>query len=367
MEKVFIPRARDPFDKKITVYAFIMTIMVVLSHWTHFLPATNPGTDSRAVTMINNAYEVFGIFAMTSFFMFSGFLMYYGIESSRDLYGKICRRVLSLGVPFLFWNLFQLAYEIAYMVYKGTFTLSAFGIKNLILGFTLTPYNSPTWYMLALLMLMVLSPVFLFLKNQKGIAAYCFVAVFIISVVVSTLWRGEGIVYFWFRRLLTYVPLYFLGSWMGMHYSDHIVKEKYHARMAAPIAALAFAVIAVYLIFFKRDIQPVNVVLYQSLAPLAWIAIPQSLTNRIKIGFPITVYPFMYGMHSVLIIVLHWLTVRVIMVNHPLPMVADVFVQLLLVLIIYLISIFVSFIFKKILPNKVYRIFAGGSAGRKMF
>ena len=132
MEKVFIPRARDPFDKKVTVYALVMTLMVVLSHWTHFLPATNPGTDSRVVEAINNAYEVFGIVAMTGFFMFSGFMMYYGIENVRDLYGKICRRVLSLCIPFIFWNLFALAYEVAYAIYKGSFTLEMFSIKSLI-------------------------------------------------------------------------------------------------------------------------------------------------------------------------------------------------------------------------------------------
>ena len=123
----------------------------------------------------------------------------------------------------------------------------------------------------------------------------------------------------------------------------------------------------IYLILFKKNIQPVNVVLYQSMAPLAWIAIPQAVTNKVKMSFPLTVYPFVYGMHSVLITVLNWLAVRVIMVGHPLPIVADVFVQLLLVLILYLIAIFAAFTFKLILPKRVYRIFSGGSAGRKMF
>ena len=367
MEKVFIPRARDPFDKKITVYACIMTVMIVLSHWTHFLIAANPGTNSRAIAIINSTYEVAGIFAMTSFFMFSGFLMYYGIENAQDLYGKICRRTISLGIPFIFWNIFQIIYEVAYMIYKGSFNIGIFSFKNLILGFSLTPYNSPMWYVFALLILMCLSPVFIMLKNQRGIAAYCFVAVFIISLVVSTFWQGQGVVFLWARRLLTYVPLYFLGSWMGMHYSDIIVKERYSKGLASPIAAIAFVAVAVYLILFKKNIQPVNVVLYQSMAPLAWIAIPQAVTNKVKMSFPLTVYPFVYGMHSVLITVLNWLAVRVIMVGHPLPIVADVFVQLLLVLILYLIAIFAAFTFKLILPKRVYRIFSGGSAGRKMF
>lgn len=367
MEKVFIPRARDPFDKKITVYGLVMTLMIVLSHWQHFLTATNPGTDSRAVTVINNAYDALGIFAMASFFMFSGFLMYYGINSARDLCGKICRRVISLCIPFVFWNIFALAYEVAYALYKGTFTLEIFNIKSIILGFTLNPFNSPMWYVFALIILMCFSPVFILLKNQRGVAAYCFVAVFILSLVVSTMWQGSGVIFQWVRRLLPYMPLYFLGSWMGLHYSDFIVKEKYHWSFTAPIAALTFVGILVYLVFFKQDIKPVNVVLYQSLAPLAWLAIPQAVTNRIRVSFPLTVYPFVYAMHGVLITVIHWLATRVVMAGHPLPMWADALVQLLLVLIIYLISIFVAFIFKLILPNKIYRIFAGGSAGRKMF
>ncbi len=367
MEKVFIPRARDPFDKKVTVYALVMTLMVVLSHWTHFLPATNPGTDSRVVEAINNAYEVYGIVAMTGFFMFSGFMMYYGIESLHDLYGKICRRVLSLGIPFVFWNLFALAYEVAYAIYKGVFSLEMFSFKNLILGFTLVPYNSPMWYLFALGALVCLSRVFVLLKNQRGVGAYCFVAVFITSLVVSTLWQGQGVVVLWVRRLLTYLPLYFLGSWMGLHYSDIIVKEKYHKGITAVVAAFVFCLISVYFIFFKQDIRPVNVVLYQSMAPLLWLSVPQALTNRIRISFPMTVYPFVYAMHGVLITVIHWLTVRVIMVGHPLPMWADALVQILLVLVLYLVATLVAFIFKLILPNKVYRIFAGGSAGRKMF
>ena len=367
MEKVFIPRARDPFDKKVSIYAMVMTLAVVLSHWTHFLPAANPDTISRVITAINNAYEVFGIVAMTGFFMFSGFMMYYGIDNVHDLYGKICRRVLSLCIPFVFWNLFAFAYEIAYAVYKGTFSLEMFGIKNLILGFTLAPYNSPMWYLFALIILMCFSPVLILLRNHRGVAAYSFVAIFIISLVVSTLWRADGIIFAWTRRLLTYLPLYFLGAWMGLSFPDHIVKEKYHKGIAAPVAAFAFCLIAVYLIFFKQDIPPVNVVLYQSLAPLLWLALPQSVTNKVRITFPLTVYPFVYAMHSVLITVINWLAVRVIMVDHPLPLWADILVQLVLVLVLYLIATLVAFIFKLILPNKVYRIFAGGSAGRKMF
>jgi hypothetical protein len=55
------------------------------------------------------------------------------------------------------------------------------------------------------------------------------------------------------------------------------------------------------------------------------------------------------------------------MVGHPLPIWADALVQILLLLVLYLVATLVAFIFKLILPNKVYRIFAGGSAGRKMF
>ena len=108
-------------------------------------------------------------------------------------------------------------------------------------------------------------------------------------------------------------------------------------------------------------------VFYQLLPILLWIAVPANAFDKAKIPFALTVSPFVYAMHSVLILILNSLWTQKLFGGVDFPFALDILFQLVLCGVLYGICLGVAFLAKKLLPEKIYEIFAGGSAGRKMF
>ncbi len=356
-------RADDCFNKKLTVYGFVMTIFIVLSHWTHFYHQLNPSSDSRFLEILDNLYGTLGILSIATFFMLAGFTLYRGVTGYGDLGGKLLRRLVSLGIPFLVWNVLYLIYYIAYGIYKGNLSI---GIKQILLGFTLDPFNSPLWYVFALLLLACLSFAVILLNRSRVASLAVLVAVFVGSLLLTTFVKGESFYLAWILRLVSYLPVYFLGAHLGMHASSTVESEEYHTRPLSVVSAVLSLAILAYFVLLRLDIAPVNLVLYQCLPVLCWAALPAKRLTRVKLSFPLTVSYFVYALHSLLITVLNWVVVRKLLAGAQLPMVVDVIIHLLLVAVLYFVCLLVAFVAKKLLPQKIYRIFAGGSAGRKL-
>lgn len=355
-------RLDENVSKKLTVYGFVMTVFIVLSHWTHFYRATDKNSELALFDYLDNFYSMLGLLSLATFFMLSGFLFYYGIESYKDLGGKLVRRLMSLGIPFLAWNAVYLIYNILYALYKSE-PMPSF--KEIVLGFTIAPFNAPLWYLLALLVLAAFSPIVLLLKNHPRIGTASLTLAFVgcIIFISKVSLSGYG---FWIIRLMGYVPIYMLGAVLGMYKGTYIAYEKYHTGRLSVVSAVAVAAILVCFTFFPQRISPVNTVLYYAMAVLSWLAIPASVFKKSKIGFPITVSYFVYSLHALLILILNWLVTRKLLVSVDLPVALDIIIHIALVGVLYLICLGIAFLAKKILPERVYKIFAGGSAGRKL-
>ncbi|MBQ8688903.1 MAG: acyltransferase family protein [Clostridia bacterium] len=362
MAEINEKKLNDNVSKKLTVYGFVMTIFIVLSHWTHFYRGMNLGTESAVLDVLDNFYSMLGLLSLASFFLLSGFLFYYGIESYKDLGGKLVRRLISLGIPFAVWNAVYLIYNILYSLYKSE-PLPSF--KEILLGFSIMPFDAPLWYLLALLVLAALSPIILLLKKHRAIGIAVLAVVFV-GCLIFTSRVSLGGYGFWITRLVGYIPLYMLGAVLGMYCGGAVAHEKYHTGTLGIVAAVIFVAGVVYFTFFPQKISPLNTVFYYAMAVTSWLAVPSGAFERFRVRFPVTVSYFVYSMHALLILILNWLVTRKLLVSVDLPIAVDIIIHLALVGVLYLICLGVAYLAKRILPERVYRIFAGGSAGRKL-
>lgn len=350
-------------DKKITLYTFAMTIILVFSHWTHFYRMTNP--TSAVPDYLDRLWGLLGSVSLVSFFMMAGYLLYRGASTTADVKDKLLRRLVYLGIPFLFWNLVALIYEIAYGLYKGNLDIS---FTDVLLGFSLDPFNSPTWYLLALLLLMCLSPLVIKLKEHPRVTGILLAALFVGVYLLYILWSPEHFALVWIKRLLGYLPAYFLGAYAAMCFGDAVLRDgEYAYNRFISIGAATLSVALVALVTLSgTDSVAVKYPVYLILSVLLWLAVPATVCGKAKITFPLTVAPFVYSMHSILILILNSLWTQKLFggVDFPLPL--DLLFHALLVGVLYLVCLGVALAAKKLLPERVYKIFAGGSSGRKM-
>lgn len=219
---------------KITMYNFWMTLSIVAYHFVFDVKVTKHWT---RVILIggNRILNGLGILAMCTFFLFSGFLLFNNANSSKDILKKMRSRVFSLLIPFILWNFvtFLFLYD-----FKS--------IKDFVWGFITIPYNKPTWYLLSLSVLMLFAPLIIKLKHRKKLTIAIFSTIIVIAYCLNYYreninWYNNLLDNVWYiGNTLSYIPLYLIGAFAGMHYSDKILYEKYNVNRVKIIAMAIF-------------------------------------------------------------------------------------------------------------------------------
>ena len=357
------PDINENVNKKITVVNLVLTFFIVFSHWTSFYPLTAFGNPSPVTDVLSEVFEVLGIISIATFFLLAGYLFYRNLDTLEELRGKALRRFLSLGIPFLFWNLIYLLYNIAYGLYKGNLDIKPIEV---LLGFTLSPFDSPMWYLLALIVLMGLAPLVMPLKKHPHISAVAVGLVFFTAMLISLLTDDGGIVWSWIRRTISYTPLYFFGAFLGMHADEKVREEKFYNNNYSVFAAVLFVALVATMVVI--DVPLAFKWLFYQLTPiLLWVAIPAKMFTRVKLCLALSVSPILYAAHSLGILVLNSIWTQKLFGAVDFPVGVDILFHVLLAGVLYAACLGFAWIIKKLLPEKIYKIFAGGTAGRKMF
>ncbi|MDO4488474.1 MAG: acyltransferase [Eubacteriales bacterium] len=134
----------ERFSKKITVYSFILTILVIWLHAGEPILSSIPGQ-----------------LAVPGFFLVSGYLFMKGVNRAFDtrvvLMEKLIKRIKSLFVPYIIWNAF---YFLIYL-YMGKANPSEF--YDAIFSFR---YNPVFWFVAQLLLITLIAPL-LYLIMKK--------------------------------------------------------------------------------------------------------------------------------------------------------------------------------------------------------
>ena len=164
---------------------FPLSICVVLRHLT-----TGMGDSVNAINkeFLNILQYSFSSFAVPSFFIISGYLFFYNIESfDKDIYlNKIKKRIKSLLIPYFFWNTFYFfVYYLSYRIEGGHFGVD-FSLLGFITGMwacpgVTTPIYFAFWFIRDLIVMCIISPLFYYGINRMG--KWFVLSVFVIYII----------------------------------------------------------------------------------------------------------------------------------------------------------------------------------------
>lgn len=215
------------------IYRIILCIGVVVYHYTPIRPACGP-------------------FMVNGFFVMSGFLLALEFQkkpfSLLEFYDKKVRRL----VPFL---IVALIFGVVFRIFQkhplpDFFSWGAFDLVSFIMY-----YNTPLWYMAVELILLLLSPFFIYLMNKKLLNVFTLlmmiVTAYIFSKVNSNSLFAEGLYFSPFARswqfLLGMSTASLLCRYERMIFFDSKQKEKLTICLL-----VLFIIVAVITMFLKQ-------------------------------------------------------------------------------------------------------------------
>ena len=169
---------------KIKYIHFILSILVILIH------SINNNTRFERFFSSENGM---GQFAVPLFFLISGFLFFKNANSMIDVKNKITKRVHTILLPYLLWNLI---YYIIHLILK---TGNEFDLAEIYLAMTNYTYNPAFWFMYQLILLIAISPIlFLAFKNAKYLYLPIVVASLFILLGVDAPYINEDAIFYYY-------------------------------------------------------------------------------------------------------------------------------------------------------------------------
>lgn len=349
-------------SKKISIMNFIMTIFIVLCHWTYFYEYySTVNTSSYLYKLLYNFMDIFGYIALSYFFLMTGFLLFLGINSVGTLNTKVKGRLRSLLVPFIVWNVLLLIYEVAFSLLKRK-SLPNLSFLDIVLGFSFKPFAGPLWYVFAILLFLPLAYLINLIRNKKTTTLIVFILLCGISLTVALLLHDKNIsstLGIFFYKMLYYLPCYLLGVFFAMFYPTAFLNINLSKKVKCIITIIFFITLA-YLIFFGQDIYVLHYFSRIIIAITFWFILPKFLYEKVRISFALKINFFIYAMHMTLVFFLNTLFTKLF--NAPLTFVVAMIIHILLNIILYVICLCFAYICKKIFPKKIFAMLSGGRA-----
>ena len=210
-------------SNKFRFFSFVSALVVIGYHARlPFLEEYN--LVSSASPYISRLYDCFCSIAMSFFFMTSGYMLYHG-ATNENAGKKFGRRIHSLLIPYIIWNLIYMG---LYLVFRRDYFKN--GITDIFYGFIFTPFNGPFWYVLAIFCLSAfVMPVVRLYRTQPLVLKIAFILLIILSIAVESCSlfsvfgiSEENVILVWIVRLFRYLPAYMIGSYIGLTHSDWV-------------------------------------------------------------------------------------------------------------------------------------------------
>lgn len=208
-------------SNKLYVLTFIMTIAIVIFHC---VPGNFNLITSQVYPFSNfisnyvyNLYDDFSSIALGFFFAQTGFFLYNNLTKD-NIRVRFKKRLKSLLVPFVFWNLF---FFIVYIV-LDMFADYKFSLNSLIGGFSFLPFDGPLWYVFTILVLLFFLPLLQKIKDKKVLQIVLFIISIGVAIYVSLYpgsWLRSFKYYFCIERAIRYIPAYLFGAGIAMNKS----------------------------------------------------------------------------------------------------------------------------------------------------
>lgn len=211
---------KKEISQRITIFGFVMTCIIVFYHCGTPKIAIS-SFDEKWNTYLGTVFDGLAVLAMSWFFTITGFLLFYNLTLSNYLI-KIKSRMVSLLVPYLLW---QIIYVIKSLVSGGDFSGKYF--MDTVFLLEQWPPAGQLWYLYAVFLLALLSPIFLliFKKKKVGILTPWFL-VLVIVILTYRIWFLSSDIAIAFRtygyipNILMYFPAYIVGAFYGYFVKD---------------------------------------------------------------------------------------------------------------------------------------------------
>jgi len=232
--------------------------------------------------------EIFGRIGVPLFYLISGYLFFQHYENNLKCYkGKIGKRIKSLLIPYLLWNL------IAYLFYA--FVTNDMQPSQFIESFWVvtgkgghSPADGPLWFVRTLMMLSVASPAIYILNKYKYLSW--------LSPVVLIMWLFDAPLFD--RGIVIGFSLFNFGAWMAISEIDKKIKE--------PTRWFSIGCVVAYMVFALIELHfyPIRHIWYHNLVVitgmLMFYALPCFKVSKALEKFGGASF-FMYCIHEMII------------------------------------------------------------------
>lgn len=177
------------FERVISILRFPLIVGVVLIH-------TSVKCDAGEAPIYSALHKLFSNLLVSpcvpTFFFISGFLFFYKVQNfTKDIYKtKLKKRVQTLLIPYLFWNIVVLLYYTAgHICFPGIIApdncnVLQYSFVDLIRSFWDNPDGFPIcyqlWYLRNLIVLCICSPIiYVLLKRMSKYSIYLFLLIYL--------------------------------------------------------------------------------------------------------------------------------------------------------------------------------------------
>ncbi len=224
------------FRNKVSWYNFILCMLVVCIHSQNMYIFTNnvPWIN----TIITFFIERIAICAVAGFFLCSSFLFYRNL-TWKNMIEKLKRRINTLVIPFLMWNLIY--YLIHFTARKIPYLGGLFGcqiplnIQEILHSIFLYKYNPVFWFMMYLIIFSYLSPLIYLLLKQKWVGLF----IVIVTCYLSFTSALAPFIHPKILDLFNWSICYLVGAYSGLHLQNVcMTKQKKFALFSSFLVAI---------------------------------------------------------------------------------------------------------------------------------
>lgn len=281
------------YRNKITYLSFILSVLIIVRHAVNIEVY---GITSGGLYLAERFFTEFTDLMVPMFFALSGYLFFQDFEYSK-LREKWKRRIFSVLIPYLIWNL------VAYLYYQGiglvpfiresmNQTLEPFNLKWLVLNtlFDVSKHQV-TWFLQNLLVYIFVVPAFFKILKKKYIAIG-FIALFFVASIFERMLLNNAAYGFTYNAVF-----YMFGAYMGIHFKD-LVQRRYGKGLTIGAFVFIFATVGLCMVFRLNTIVRVPVRLLHIVA--IWLAAEVVAIEK-KPAWWIQLSFFIYCTHSLVL------------------------------------------------------------------
>ena len=345
-------------SNKLYICTFIMTIFIIIFHCVprNFSYVFNEYPYSNFISnYFYNIYTYGGSIALDFFFCQTGFFLYYKLTKENYL-KKIGKRLKTLLIPFMFWNVLYLFVYVGLGLGWEGFKLS---LNSIIGGFSFLPFDGPFWYIFSIIIFMLAVPFLIRIKDNKKLHFILFFLILALAIYIS-IFPNEKIAnmkyYFCLERAIRFLPAYFLGAILAMN-SDF--RNRFHSIFNGKRKVLFIVLFILSTFLWTIKIPSIIEWIISRIRPLLLFGIidERKFVNEVSQNVKFTF--IIYASHYLIIdILFKFVFDRLNFINNYF---VCIFLPLIIAAIVYFINYLLYSIIKKIkFKDKIFLLIAGG-------